>query len=133
MGRREQREQIFRLLFRAEFHEPQDMPAQEQLFFEDEEQLGISEKDRVYITGKFEKIYDRLSELDKLINERTQGWDTTRIGKVELTILRLGIFEILYDEEVPGGAAINEAVELAKKYGQESAGGFVNAVLAKFL
>ena len=133
MGRREQREQIFRLLFRAEFHEPQDMPVQEQLFFEDEEQLGISEKDRVYITGKFEKIYDRLSELDKLINERTQGWDTTRIGKVELTILRLGIFEILYDEEVPGGAAINEAVELAKKYGQESAGGFVNAVLAKFL
>ena len=71
--------------------------------------------------------------MDKLINERTQGWDTTRIGKVELTILRLGIFEILYDEEVPGGAAINEAVELAKKYGQESAGGFVNAVLAKFL
>ena len=55
------------------------------------------------------------------------------MGKVELTLLRLGVYEIMYDEDVPDSVAINEAVELAKKYGQDNSGAFVNAVLAKFL
>ena len=54
------------------------------------------------------------------------------MGKVDLTILRLGIYEILYDEEIPTGVAINEAVELAKKFGQDTSPAFVNGVLAKF-
>lgn len=133
MGRHEQREQIFRLLFRQEFHPADEMPAQVKLFFEDEELSDISEKDMNYITEKHQKIQDRLSELDRLLNERVEGWNTARMGKVELTILRLALYEMLYDEEVPEGVAINEAVELAKAYGQESSGGFVNAVLAKFV
>ena len=55
------------------------------------------------------------------------------MGKAELAILRLAVYEMLYDEEVPEGVAIDEAVELAKTYGQGSAGSFVNAVLAKFV
>ena len=55
------------------------------------------------------------------------------MGKVELALLRLAVYEIVFDEDIPDGVAINEAVELAKKYGQENSGAFVNAVLAKFV
>lgn len=133
MGRHEQREQVFRLLFRESFHSTEDMEQQVKLFFEDEEMTGISEKDMEYITQKHSKIRQRLEELDKLLDEKVEGWNVARMGKVELTVLRLALYEMLYDEEVPEGVAINEAVELAKTYGQASAGSFVNAVLAKFV
>lgn len=133
MGRHEQREHIFRLLFRVEFHDAEDMPQQAKLFFEDEEMSGTALKDAEYITGKYQKIQEKLPVLDRLIDEKAQGWNTRRIGRVELTILRLAAYEILYDEEIPDSVAINEAVEIAKKYGQENSGGFVNAILAKFV
>ncbi len=59
------------------------------------------------------------------------GGSTSRLGKAELTIMRLAIFEIKYDDDIPNGVAINEAVELAKKYGADSASSFINGVLAK--
>ncbi len=131
MGRRELREQIFLLLFRIEFNDPQDMPEQIKMFFDDDE-IHHSDKDTNYITEKYNKIVERLSELDKMLNEKAEGWDVKRIGKIELTILRLALFEMKYDDDVPVGVAINEAVELAKKFGQDNAGGFVNAILGKF-
>ncbi len=133
MGRREQREQIFKLLFRQEFHSIQEMDQQVRLFFEDEEVSGISEKDMNYITEKYQKIRALVPELDKYLDDKVEGWNTARMGKVELTVLRLAVYEMLHDEEVPEGVAINEAVEIAKTYGQESSGAFVNAVLAKFV
>lgn len=131
MGRREQREQIFKLLFRVEFHEREDMPEQLILFFE-EEDLEVTEADRLYITGKCDRIMDRLTEIDGLLNEKTEKWTTDRMGRAELTILRLAVYEILFDRDVPTGVAINEAVELAKKFGQDGAGAFVNGILARF-
>ena len=131
MGRRELREQIFKLLFRVEFHEKEDMPEQLVLFLEEAEE-EMTEQEERYIAGKYEKIKEKLSELDDLLNRRTEKWTTDRVGKAELTILRLAVYEILFDEEVPVGVAINEAVELAKKFGQDSAKAFVNGVLAKF-
>ena len=68
-----------------------------------------------------------------MINQEAKGWTTERMGKIELTILRLAIYEIKFDEDVPAGVAINEAVEIAKKFGQEESAGFVNGVLAKFV
>lgn len=133
MGRHEQREQIFKLLFRVEFNSMEDMPEQIKLFFEDEDMKDISEKDMNYITEKYNQIQEKLPELDKQLDEKAEGWNTARMGKVELTILRLAVYEILFDEGVPGSVAINEAVEIAKAYGQESSGGFVNAILAKFV
>lgn len=131
MGRREQREQIFKLLFRVEFNEREDMPEQLRLFFEEAEK-PISETDEQYITAKYDKIMEKLSEIDASLNEKAEKWTTDRMGKAELTILRLALYELLYDEEVPTGVAINEAVELAKKFGQENASAFVNGILAKF-
>ena len=85
------------------------------------------------ITEKYEKITEKLPELDALLNEKTEKWNTKRIGKVELTILRIALYEILFDDTIPEGVAIDEAVTIAKKYGQDSAGAFVNGVLAKFV
>ena len=130
MSRRELREQIFKLLFRVEFNSMEDMAEQEQLFFEDED--AAKEEDAVYISDKYHKISEKLSEIDSQLIEKAQGWHTDRMNKVDLTILRLAVYEICYDEDVPTGVAINEAVELAKKFGQDASFGFVNGVLAKF-
>lgn len=130
MSRRELREQIFKLLFRVEFNSPEEMPEQVGLFFED---VGETDtKDTDYISGKYQKIMDNLDKIDSMLNEKAENWDTARMGKVDLTILRLAVYEIVFDEEVPTGVAINEAVELAKKFGQDASSGFVNGILAKF-
>lgn len=130
MSRRELREQIFKLLFRVEFNRMEDMAEQEQLFFEEED--AAKDEDAVYVSDKYHKISEKLPEIDASLNEKAQGWDTGRMSKVDLTILRLAVYEICYDEDVPTGVAINEAVELAKKFGQDASFGFVNGVLAKF-
>lgn len=131
MGRRELREKIFKLLFRVEFNDKDDMPEQEKLFFEEEENAA-SETDEKYIISKYEEIASRLDMIDEMINKKAEGWDTNRMGKVDLTLIRLAVYEIAFDDEIPTGVAINEAVELAKKFGQENSAGFVNGVLAKF-
>ena len=130
MSRREVREQIFKLLFRAEFYEKTELPEQLELFFEELDRK--EEKDTLYIQDKFEQIVSRLPELDGMINEAAQGWKTTRMGKVDLTLIRLAVYEMKFEEEVPTGVAINEAVELAKSYGTDDSASFVNGILAKF-
>lgn len=132
MGRHEQREQVFMLLFRVEFHDPAEMPDQMRLFFEDNEAVS-SRKDSDFIQDRCQAVRDKLPEIDRLINENTEGWDTARMGKVELAVLRLGVYEMCFDDDIPAGVAIDEAVEIAKKYGQENSGGFVNAIMGKIL
>lgn len=132
MGRHEQREQLFKLLFRVEFNSMEDMPEQIKLFFQDEE-IEYTEKAMNAISEKYEKIQEKLPEIDKMLDEKVEGWNTSRMGKVELTVLRIAVFEMMFDEEVPATVAINEAIEIAKMYGQGTSGGFVNAVLAKFV
>ena len=131
MSRRELREQIFKLLFRIEFNQKEEMSEQTRLFFEEEENQ-TDEEDTAYITDKLNRIVEKLDEIDAALNERVQGWNTSRMGKVDLTILRLAVYEIMYDEAVPTGVAINEAVEIAKKFGQDNSSSFINGVLAKF-
>lgn len=131
MSRRELREQIFKLLFRIEFNIPEDMEEQKELFFSDEENAA-SGKDADYISEKYDSIVEKLSEIDIMINEKAECWTTARMGKVELTILRLAVYEIRYDETIPTSVAINEAVELSKKFGQEGSSSFVNGVLSQF-
>ncbi|MBO5031413.1 MAG: transcription antitermination factor NusB [Lachnospiraceae bacterium] len=134
MSRRELREQIFKFIFRIEFNEKEEMPEQEQLFFEsfEMEEQQIKDEDAEYISAKSNKIIEKIDEIDEMINKQAKGWTTQRMGKVDLTILRLAVYEIVFDEDVPTGVAINEAVELAKRFGQEESSGFVNGVLAKF-
>ncbi|MBQ3165459.1 MAG: transcription antitermination factor NusB [Lachnospiraceae bacterium] len=132
MSRRELREQIFKFIFRVEFNAMEEMAEQEKLFFEDYE-LAIKDEDAAYISEKSNKILQRLEEIDGLINQYAKGWTTERMSKVDLTIIRLAVYEMKFDEDVPAGVAINEAVEIAKKFGQEESAGFVNGVLAKLV
>ena len=131
MSRREMREQLFKLLFRVELNSREELTQQEAFFFEDEENVS-DQKENMAISEKFNKIIEKLEGIDQSLNEKVQGWDTGRMGKVDLTILRLAVYEIVFDEEIPTSVAINEAVELAKKFGQDSSPAFVNGVLAKF-
>ena len=129
MKRTEMREHIFRMVFSYEFNSDQEMPQQMQLYFEQIE--GATEKDMQYISEKARKVVEKIDEIDAMINEHTTGWKTGRMNKVDLTILRLAVYEMKWDEDVPTGVAINEAVNLAKKYSSEDGASFVNGVLAK--
>lgn len=129
MNRRELRESIFQLLFMTEFNLSEEMAEQKELYLDGIENL--QEKDQAYIQEKFEKIRDKIPEIDELLNKASKGWKTSRMGKVDLTILRLASYEVLFDEDVPGKVAINEAVELAKKFGGDESPAFINGVLGK--
>ncbi len=140
MKRREQRECIFQLLFRVEFNGQEEMPRQAELFLENmKEEYEPGEQDESYILEKYKKpkkklkikVVEMLPEIDLLLEGAARGWKLSRIGKVELTILRLAVYEMRFDEDIPEKVAINEAVELSKKFGGDEAPAFVNGVLAK--
>ena len=129
MKRTELREHIFKMLFQIEFNEMDEMPEHLQLYFASLE--NATEQDKEYIENKYHAVVEKVSEIDDLINEICEGWKTTRMNKVDLTILRLAVYEIKWDEDVPTGVAINEAVELSKRFSGEEGPAFVNGVLAK--
>lgn len=131
MTRHTIRKHIFSMLFRVEFHDSDEIPAQDELYMDSIEK--ITDEEREYMESKTEKIIARLAEIDNRLEETSEGWKVSRMGKVELTILRLAVYEILYDEEIPTNVAINEAVELAKVYGGDTSPAFVNGVLAKLI
>ncbi|QHQ62771.1 transcription antitermination factor NusB [Anaerocolumna sedimenticola] len=129
MSRREIREHLFRMLFRKDFHEDTELKEQIDLYFESLEEP--KEADLLYLKERFHKINERIPEIDAILAEASSGWKLNRMGKVDLTIMRLAIYEIKYDNDIPTKVAINEAVEIAKIFGGDSSGSFVNGVLAK--
>ncbi len=129
MSRREIREQIFKILFRVEFHSREEL--EEQVSFYMEELGEIREQDSAYIVNKVHQIAEHLDELDGMVNDAAEKWKTTRMAKAELAIIRLAVYEMKYEEDIPVSVAINEAVELAKVYGSDNGAGFVNGILAK--
>ena len=131
MTRREIREQVFKMLFRVEFYNQEEMS--EQIALCEDDACSWKEKDKTYIFEKVEKISEKLEEIDAKINEVSEGWKTGRMGKVDLTLIRLAVYEMLYEEDVPAKVAINEAVELAQQYGTANSPSFVNGVLAKLV
>jgi N utilization substance protein B len=129
MSRAELREHIFRMLFRIEFNDASEMKEQEEFYFEELPQA--SEAEAEYILNKYRAIVEKKEEIDTLLNAIAEGWKTHRMNRVDLTILRLATYEVKWDEDIPVGVAINEAVELAKKYSSDDAPAFVNGILAK--
>lgn len=105
------------------------MSEQLSLYFDTLEEL--SEKDQEYMSRKYRHVLEKLDEIDALLNETSNGWKTKRMSRVDLTALRLAVYELKYDKDVPTGVAINEAVELAKRFGGETSGSFVNGILGK--
>ncbi len=131
MTRRKLRENVFMMLFRVEFHEEAEMTEQMSLFGDELE--NATEAEESYMNLKCKEIIEKLPEIDAAINENTTGWKTSRMGKVDLTIIRLAVYEIKFEEDIPSKVSINEAIELAKKYGTDESPAFINGVLAKFV
>ncbi len=131
MKRSELREHIFRMIFQAEFSD--ETERREKLTIYLNALKEGTNKEITYMQNKTGQIFDQLEEIDQTISEISSGWKLSRLGKAELAILRLAVYEIQYDEDIPDGVAINEAVELAKKYGSEQSPKFVNGVLAKLV
>ena len=129
MKRAEVRENIFKLLFCNEFHNAQEMPEQYRLFLDALEEC--TESNWTYIQTKVTDIAGHLDEIDKKINEVSIGWSTDRMSKTDLTIIRLAYYEMKMDEDIPEKVAVDQAVELAKKYGSDESPAFVNGILAK--
>ena len=147
MTRRELREHCFKMLFCADFYQAEEKEEQLKQYFQAPEEdetspegvneilhrVELIEADEEVLLKRAEGIMVKVPELDEKIDEVAKGWKTRRMGKVELAILRLAVYEMKYDEEVPEKVAINEAVELAKKFGGSDAPAFVNGILAKLV
>ena len=116
-------------MFGAEFHDASEMPQQMQLYRQ--MQAEWDAEDGEYISRKAADIVAHLPQIDEAINEVAEGWKTVRMAKVDLTLIRLAVYEMRYEEDIPVGVAINEAVELAKRYGTDDSFSFVNGVLAR--
>ena len=106
-----------------------DADEQIELYLEQGEEA--SEEERGYMRKKVKDIAAHEEEIDAMINEHTTGWKTGRMNKVDLSVLRLAVYEMKWDDEVPVKVAINEAVELAKNFSGDEGPAFVNGVLGK--
>ena len=142
MRRSKVREHIFKMIFQVEFNSMEDMPehlsigfdaadADEQIELYLEQVEEASEEERGYMRKKVKDIAAHEEEIDAMINEHTTGWKTGRMNKVDLSVLRLAVYEMKWDDEVPVKVAINEAVELAKNFSGDEGPAFVNGVLGK--
>ena len=130
MTRSEMREHVFKLIFRVPFHDKNELREQIDYYFDG--LTDVNEKDYEYIKNKALLVCELSDDIDEKINLVSEGWPVDRIGKAELAIMRLAVYEMLYDDDIPVNVAINEAVELAKSYGSDdNAASFVNGVLSK--
>ena len=128
MRRSKVREHIFKMLFSIGF-DAADADEQIELYLEQVEEA--SEEERGYMRKKVKDIAAHEEEIDAMINEHTTGWKTGRMNKVDLSVLRLAVYEMKWDDEVPVKVAINEAVALAKNFSGDEGPAFVNGVLGK--
>lgn len=129
MSRSELREHIFKMIFGIEFSNEEQVEEQLLLYLDQLE--DVSEKDYSYMLEKAKAVVAHVSEIDQMINETSTGWKTNRMNKVDLSILRLAVYEMKMDEDVPVKVAINEAVELGKRFSGDEGPSFINGVLGK--
>lgn len=135
MKQRAFKEQVFKLLFRAEFYNEntKDEILEQLPFYFEAGDMTVSEEDQAKIQDRLVAIIDNLPQIDAQIASKLHNWAPERIGKVELAVIRMTAYELQTDTKTPVGVVMNDAVEIAKKFGQEGAGQFVNGILASFV
>lgn len=126
MNRIKQREQAFVLLFQSQFKANDDDDESLALYNENVEQIGD------YAIELFKGVKDNTEEIDSIISQYIKGWKISRISKVNLSILRIAVYEMKYVDTVPDSVAINEAVELCKTYSGKEDSSFINGVLGSY-
>tara|TARA_B100001989_G_C24504571_1_gene446790 strand:- start:519 stop:971 length:453 start_codon:yes stop_codon:yes gene_type:complete len=129
IGRRKTRELVVQFLFQNEFN---PMPVNKAFsYFWDENK--IIEKEKTFAEKLINGVLDKKDELDKILSNYTNNWKTERLGSVDLIVMRIALFEILYCDDVPPIVAINEAVHFANDLSSFQSGKFVNGVLDSIL
>ncbi|MBR2191639.1 MAG: transcription antitermination factor NusB [Eubacterium sp.] len=131
MKRSEIRENILKLIYLDDFHDKEELNTQFSLYFDGKD--GFTEKDMTYIIDKANKILDNKETIDQEIESVSNKWKVDRMDKVDKAILRLAYYEIKMDEEIPDKVAVNEAVELSKKYSSDASPKFINGILSNFV
>ncbi len=124
MTRREARDTLLGLLFETEFRGDE---TSEEIYYTSAENREIAEDE--YVKSAYFAICEKRGEIDAVIGENSNGWKPSRLTNISRSILRLGVYELLYEDDIPYSVTINEAVELAKKYDEEKARPFINGVL----
>ena len=124
MTRKEAREELINLLFETDFRTDESAEA---IFATSTENREIAEDD--YLRRAYFAIMSNIEKIDATIGEHAHGWKTSRLGRVSRAILRMGVYELLFEADIPSRVTINEAVELSKKLDDEKARPFVNGVL----
>ena len=124
MKRKEAREQVVALLFETEFKSDENIEA---VFAVSVENREIPADD--YIKRAYFGVYENQEKIDGLLGTHSNGWKTHRLSKLSRSIMRLAVYEMLFEENIPYSVSINEAVELTKKYDDPKARAFVNGVL----
>lgn len=130
MGRKKARDNAFKCIYQLEFMDDKNVEKLLEYCY-DENQNTDNEKE--YIQKVVNGVVENLSIIDDSILKNLKNWTINRIAKIDLAILRLAIYEILYLEDIPAKVSVNEAVELAKEYGGTDSKSFVNGLLAKII
>ncbi|MDR1060006.1 MAG: transcription antitermination factor NusB, partial [Clostridiales bacterium] len=128
MSRKMSREFSMQMLFQMEIQK-EDRGEQLLTAFEESES-EFSQKDRAYIENVVSGVFENLPGIDGLIEKNAKGWKLQRMSRIDLSILRLCLYEIMYRDDIPFTVSVNEAVELAKKYGTEDSASFINGILS---
>ena len=126
MNRKTARDLAFKLFYQADIQKEDG----EVIFDIAKEEYEIDDKSKVYIGNILYGVEENAENINGIISEKSEGWKINRISKISLACLKLGIFEILYSDDIPDQVAANEAVGLAKLYEGEEAAKFVNGILS---
>lgn len=124
MTRRQAREELINLLFETEFRSDESAEA---IFATSTENREIADDE--YLRRAYFAIMENLDRIDETIGAHAHGWKTSRLGRISRAVLRMGVYELLFEADIPATVTINEAVELTKAYDDEKARPFVNGVL----
>ena len=130
MTRREFREHTAKLIFIFDFYPEAEWKEQFDFYADYSE---IKEEDREGLWQRVMALEEKKTEVDSLIDGASKKWRISRLSKTDLMLLRVAVYEIKFDSEIPDKVSVNEAVELAKIYGGDESPSFVNGVLAKFM
>ncbi|MDD5794903.1 transcription antitermination factor NusB [Clostridium sp. HCP1S3_B4] len=131
MSRKKSREKAMEILFGMTLSK--DAPAEAIDIFKENNEDIIKDLDLSYINDVVFGVHNNLNDIDEAIKAALDKWKIDRISKVNLTILRLAVYEMKYVDDVPAKVAINEAIEIAKVYSDEKSVSFINGVLDKVL
>ena len=135
MSRKVAREIAFKIIFETSFQEEDNLEELTGMLFNTNDELNkeLNSEDNKYIEEITNGVNEKKSEIDNCISSHLKGWTMGRISKIDIAILRLAIYEIKFREDIPYKVSVNEAVELAKVYSDDSSPSFINGVLAEVI